>query len=164
MKVERGGFRGVRKEQRMRELRDDSYRADEKLPDPACCPKCGATYRRGRWTWLVAPPDAPRRKCPACQRIDDHFPAGYVTLGGAFFTEHRTEVLNLVKAQEAREKAEHPLQRIMAIEDAGEDVQVTTTDVHLARAVAQAVHDAFKGDLSLAYSENENLVRASWRR
>ena len=55
-------------------------------------------------------------------------------------------------------------QRIMAIEDSDEGVLVTTTDVHLARSIAERVHDSCKGSLALHYSKDENLLRATWKR
>ena len=164
MKTARAPFRMLKREQLMDELREDSYRETEKLPDPSHCPKCGATFMKGRWIWAKAPADAPRHKCPACQRLEDRFPAGYVTLKGPFLAEHRTEILNLVKAREARAKEEHPLQRIMAVEPAADGVVVTTTDSHLARGIAMAVHEAFKGTLDMSYSRGENLLRATWKR
>jgi len=163
MKTERGGFRMLRREQVMQQPLDDSYHADAKLPDPARCPKCGATYVKGRWTWKKAPADAYPHRCPACQRIHDNFPGGYVTLKGKFDPEFRVQVLNLVKTREARAASEHPLQRIMAVEDIAGAIRVTTTDAHLARGIAQALHEAFKGTLDLAYSKDEHLVRAVWR-
>ena len=42
--------------------------------------------------------------------------------------------------------------------------KVATTDSHLARGIAQALHDSYKGDMKLRYSRDENLVRASWKR
>jgi hypothetical protein len=41
---------------------------------------------------------------------------------------------------------------------------VTTTDSHLARGIAEALQAAYKGDLKLRYSRDENLVRATWKR
>jgi hypothetical protein len=163
MKEDRGSFRPLRKEQRMPET-DDSYRPQAHMPDPASCPKCKATYLKGRWTWRKAPADAPRHTCPACQRIADGLPAGYVTLRGAFLPQHRVEVLNLVKARETRARAEHPLQRIMAIEKSAGGEVITTTDAHLARGIVHALHEAFKGEVSLRYSKGENLLRATWTR
>ena len=52
----------------------------------------------------------------------------------------------------------------MAIEDVREGLQVTTTDSHLARGIGEALHDAYKGDLKLRYSRDENLLRAVWKR
>ena len=163
MKTERGNFRMLRKEQRMPQT-EDSYRMAGKLPDPARCPKCEATYRKGRWTWGKAPEDAAHHTCPACQRIADGFPAGYVKLGGSFLQQHRPEVLNLVMAREARAKSDHPLQRIMAVEPVPEGVLVTTTDSHLARCIAHALHEAFKGELKMSFRKSENLLRATWNR
>ena len=163
MKPARGGFRMLSKEQRMPET-EDSYRAEAKLPDPARCPKCKATYLKGRWTWRPAPADATPHVCPACLRIADGLPAGYVALRGAFLPQHRSEILNLVMTRAARAQEEHPLQRIMAVEKTAEGTLVTTTDAHLARGIAHALQEAFKGDLSLKYSKAENLLRATWTR
>lgn len=39
-------------------------------------------------------------------------------------------------------RREHPLERIMGIEDTKEGALVTTTDAHLARRIAEALHSA----------------------
>ncbi len=164
MKGERGGFRMLKREQLLQELVHDSYKAKRKLPEPTRCPECGAVFHKGRWTWGAAPAGAHELKCPACHRIHDKFPAGYVTLKGEFLREHRDQILNLLRNHEAKEKAEHPLERIMAIEDTAEGVLVTTTDTHLARDFAEALFDAWKGDLEFHYNKEENLLRATWSR
>ena len=144
--------------------RTDSYRETKKVADPARCTRCGAAYLEGRWTWHQAPEGAAMLTCPACRRIEQHQPAGYVTLKGPFFAAHRKEVLELVSGREARERAEHPLQRIIGVEDVDGGVMVTTTDAHLARGLAVAVQEAFKGDLDLDFGPDENLARAVWQR
>jgi len=166
MKSERGGSRGQRREQLSDDPRHDSYKSRGKLQDPTRCPDCGATFRKGRWTWNgTGGAGAHEQVCPACQRIQDGYPAGYVALSGEYFAAHREEILNLVKNCEAKEKADHPLQRIMAIDEAeGGGVLVTTTDAHLARHIAEHIHDACKGSLALQYNKEENLVRATWKR
>ncbi len=143
---------------------DDPYRASSKPPDPTQCPRCHAVFHQGRWTWATAPEDPHLQTCPACQRIQDHFPAGYLTIKGSFFGEHRDEILHLIRNHEEAEKAQRPLQRIMDIEEQRDGVQVTTTDSHLARGIAEALHSAYQGDLKMRYSRDENLVRASWTR
>jgi hypothetical protein len=148
----------------MSDPRKDPYALEGKLPEPTMCPKCHATYRKGRWTWSKAETGAKREKCPACRRTEERFPAGLVKLGGKFLAEHRSEVLNVVIGRETRAKAEHPMQRIIAVEQEGADTVVSTTDPHLARSIARAVHEAFKGDLEIRYSRDEHLVRARWRR
>ena len=148
----------------MNAVREDSYRAPAKHPDPAACPSCHATYVEGRWTWQPAPKDAARLTCPACARIADGQPAGYVRLEGPFFVAHRDEIMPLVSARAQRARDEHPLQRVIGVENVKGGVVVTTTDAHLARGIAVAVHDAYKGDLDIDFAEDENLVRARWKR
>jgi NMD protein affecting ribosome stability and mRNA decay len=164
MKNGRGAFRPDGRQQPLDDTKHDSYRATGKLADPTRCPGCGASFHKGRWTWQAAPEGAAEHRCPACERIRDGFPAGYVTLAGEYFASHRDEILNLVRNCEAAEKLEHPLQRIMTIDAETDGVVVKTTDAHLARHIAERVHDACKGSLAVQHSREENLFRASWRR
>ncbi len=142
----------------------DSYRSRGKLPEPTLCPQCGAVYSGGRWQWLPKPEKAHREMCPACHRVHDHFPAGYVKLEGEFFTQHRAELLNLVHHVEQREKAEHPLQRIIGITEENGAMLVATTDIHLARGIGDAIHHAYQGHLESHYNPEENLLRVHWKR
>jgi NMD protein affecting ribosome stability and mRNA decay len=164
MKAERGGFRMLRRDQLLQELVHDSYKMRRKLPEPTRCPGCGAIYHRGRWTWDSAPPGANEERCPACHRIDDDFPAGYVRLRGEFFRAHQDEILSRVRHCEEAQKREHPLERIMKIRAEGEAVLVTTTDTHLARRIGDALYDAYKGELEFHYNKEENLLRIAWSR
>lgn len=164
MKAERGGFRMLRREQLLQELVHDSYKSGKKLHEPTRCPDCGAVFRKGRWTWDIAPAGAPEQRCPACHRLHDSFPAGYVALEGEFLQQHREEIVQLARNCEEKEKAEHPLERIMAIEPSGAGLEVTTTGTHLAREIAERVHHAYKGELEFSYNKEDNLLRATWRR
>ena len=146
---------------------EDPYRAASRPAEPTVCPKCHASFMGGRWTWAkpAANDDAAEMVCPACQRIQDKFPAGYVTLKGDFFTKNREEIVAMMQAHEKKEKAEHPLQRIMALDQKKDGtLEVQTTDSQLARSLGEALHDAYKGDLKVRYSRDENLVRAVWKR
>jgi len=164
VKNQRREFQPIGREQLLQELVHDSYKAGRKLAEPTRCPDCGAVFQNGRWIWGTAPAAAHEERCPACHRTHDKFPAGFVTLKGAFLRAHRDEILHLIRHHEAKEKAEHPLQRIMAIADSADGILVTTTDTHLARDIAQALHDAYKGELEFHYSKKENLLRATWTR
>lgn len=117
MKTHTGSGRSAHRDEVPTEQVHDAYKVREKLPEPTVCPDCGAVYRQGRWVWASAPEGAHRTRCPACRRTHDRYPAGRVTIGGGFFAQHRDEVLNFVKNCEARAKAEHPMERIIAIED-----------------------------------------------
>lgn len=142
----------------------DTYQTKGKIPEPAICPQCSAVFHKGRWQWLEAPADAQQHSCPACQRIHDHYPAGFLTLQGDFFHAHRDEIMSLIHNTEKKEKAGHPLKRIMAAEDKDNGMLVTTTDIHLARGIGEAIHDAYQGDLEFHYNPAENLLRVNWSR
>ena len=70
--------------------------------------------------------------------------------------------MRLVHHHEQHERAEHPLQRIIAVEDHGDKVLVTTTDIHLARGIGEAVHHAYQGNLEFHYNPEQNLLRVHW--
>jgi len=161
MNSRRTPFHPVRHHRQMTAAHDDSNRRNDKPLEPTSCPGCGAAYLEGRWTWTAPPDDAHIELCPACQRIHDDLPAGYVTLKGDFVRAHRDEVLAVVRACATREK---PLQRIMGIADVAAGVEVATTDAHLARGIAGALQGAFKGRVSIRFAKDENFLRATWER
>ncbi|MCK9382551.1 MAG: BCAM0308 family protein [Sulfuritalea sp.] len=158
------GFHPVRRDRLLQEQTQDAYKLKGKLPEPTVCAQCGAVFREGRWQWGEAPKEAHHATCPACHRANDHYPAGFVSLGGAFFVSHREEIMKLVRHEAEREKLEHPLKRIMAIEEQNDAVLITTTDIHLARGIGEAVHHAYQGELEFHYKPDENLLRVHWAR
>ena len=164
MKTVHAGYQPVRRDRLIEESRHDPYQATQKLPEPTVCPQCGAVFHEGRWQWLAKPAGAHEETCPACRRIKEDYPAGYVTVGGPFFQQHREELLQLAQNEEARAKAEHPLKRIMKIEDQDDGIQITTTDIHLARGIGEALHHAYQGELEYHYNEKEHLLRVLWER
>lgn len=160
----RAGFRPVRRDKLIQERVHDTYRSRGKLPEPTVCPDCGAVHHKGRWQWLPRPDQAHEQLCPACHRIRDRLPAGYVTLSGRFLGQHRDEILNLVRHHGERERAGHPLERIIAVEPYNGGVIVTTTGIHLARSLGEALEHAYQGLLEFHYNDGENLLRVDWTR
>jgi hypothetical protein len=149
----------------VQEYRHDTYKLRAKLPEPTVCPVCSACYTKGRWAWGDRPEgDVHEHKCPACQRVEDCYPAGELRLLGGFVKAHHDEILNLVRNTEEQERAEHPLNRIMAIEEQGGTVVVLTTDIHLPRRIGHALCDAWRGELDTHYDDEGYFVRASWNR
>ncbi len=79
---------GRRSDRLIRERDHDPYRTRLKLPDPTVCPRCGAVFHKGCWTWEAAPSGANEELCQTCRRVKDGYPAGVVTLRGAFLKKH----------------------------------------------------------------------------
>ena len=73
-------------------------------------------------------------------------------------------MLNLIRNEEKEEKGEHPLERIMDITMEDEQTLITTTGIHIARRVGEAVSRAYKGDLSFTYGDGEKTIRMLWDR
>ena len=132
----------------------------EKLPGVLCCKVCGVVYRAGVWHWAPRPEGAQPCECPACQRIRTRSPAGVVRLAGV--AAHGEEMKRLARHQEEAEKAEHPLNRIVAIEKNAQDLLISTTDIHLPRRIGQAIRRAFGGVLRVKFEEAGDFVTVNW--
>lgn len=144
---------------------EDPYLLSEKLADPSICTDCGALYQNGAWQWkktLVS--TATKIRCAACKRILENMPAGIVTIDGAFALKIRNELLSLIHHLEAREKSEHPLKRIIEIKESNQDMVITTTDIHLARGIGEALKKAYKGKLVLHFPKDKYNIRVHWTR
>jgi len=149
----------------IREHVHDPYKTRLKLPEPTVCPECGAVFHKGRWQWAeITPIDAHEEMCQACHRTRDKYPAGTLTLTGGFVKDHKDEILHLARNQEELEKGEHPLHRIMDIEEKPGQIVVNTTDIHLPRRIGEAVHKAYQGDLDFRYEEEAYFLRVNWTR
>lgn len=143
----------------------DPYMRVPKLAGPAVCSGCGAVFQKGRWQWAArAPRGAAHEVCQACRRIKDDYPAGILTLRGAYVRAHKDELLSLARNQEHAEMKDHPLHRIMAVEESRNSVVIKTTDIHLPARIGRALLRSSKGELDLKYDEGSYFVRADWKR
>ena len=144
----------------------DPYQQRGKYAEPTVCSDCGAVYQQGRWQWSSAPRHVQvhQARCPACARIHEAMPAGYLTIKGDFAKAHRDELMQLLRHHEQREKNEHPLQRIMRIDEQPDACEITTTDIHLARGLGEALEHAYRGTLHYHYNKGDYLLRVLWER
>jgi hypothetical protein len=117
----------------------DPYQRQQKLDDDTICPQCSVVYHKGRWHWGARPENAHEALCPASRRINDKFPAGIVELCGAFGRQQKEEIVRLARHQEEAETSEHPLNRIITIEEDANGIVINTTDIHLPRRIGEAV-------------------------
>jgi hypothetical protein len=136
--------------------RHDTYAARRKSSDAFVCDDCGVVGHGGRWFW-GAPPTAVVRggRCPACRRIHDRYPAGRLRLPD-LPTAERDALESLLRNVEAVERVEHPLERIIEIIDGPDGPEVTTTGVHVARALANAVERQTHRVARFEYGPAEN--------
>jgi NMD protein affecting ribosome stability and mRNA decay len=148
----------------LEQFEHDPYHSRLKLKEPSVCSDCGAVFHKGRWAWSEAPADAHKALCPACARTRDEIPAAYLNLRGTFVTTHRTEIMQLARNLAQRERAEHPLKRIMDIEESYDGMKLSFTEAHLAREVGEALHKAYKGELNYHYIDAEIMLRVNWTR
>lgn len=157
----------ARRDRLIHERYHDPYSIRHKLPEPTICSECGAIFHEGRWSWQQPESGhahAHKETCPACRRIRDGYPAGTVELKGKFLQAHQTEIENLIRNLEKEENQDHPLNRIMAIEQNPGHLIVKTTDIHLPHRIGHALKDAYGGDLDYRFVEESYIVRVYWSR
>jgi NMD protein affecting ribosome stability and mRNA decay len=141
----------------------DPYQVRHKLEEPTVCRQCGAVFHNGRWQWVPAPAAAQEELCAACRRINDRLPAGTLSLHGGIARQLKDQIVGLARNEEAAEKSEHPLNRIIDIEQTDQGLTISTTDIHLPRRIAEALKRAFHGDLAMHFDEAGYFVRIDWR-
>ena len=74
------------------------------------------------------------------------------------------EESDVKKCQEEAEKEEHPLNRIISIEEDAHGVVINTTDIHLPRRIGEAVKRAFHGEIEDNFEKDGYFVRVTWTR
>lgn len=155
---------GPRKRHRARNVEPkhhDTYASEAKPAGAQVCDTCGLVQVAGRWSRAEPPVDAVRGVlCPACQRTRDRHPAGTIRVPARLLAP-RDEIVRLIRHTEQAEAETHPLERIMAIDDDGDGILVTTTGLHLARRIADQLARRLHTKPSLHYGE-ENEVRVAW--
>jgi hypothetical protein len=146
--------------------RIDVYSDKKKIIENTQCVKCKSVFINGRWTWKAIKENKKNNStiCPACKRISDNLPAGIITLKGEFLNNHYTEIENLIYNINRLEKNKHPLERIIKILNEDCIATITTTGIHIARRIGEALLQAFSGEYSFQYGKNEKSIRVSWTR
>ena len=155
--VQEKGLRSVRSK--------DVYLPKRGLPEGASCKGCGIVYHNKRWqSEQLSEGSNCEVLCPACQRMEDHNPAGVVTLSGPYLASHKTEILNSIRQQEAKSREKNPTGRIMEIKEENARITVTTTEDKLAQKLGREIYRSQKGELHYQWSHDQHLVRVEWMR
>jgi len=148
---------------------EDPYLSKSAPKDYSVCRQCSAMYHNKHWS-LKAKSDPIMKKmtgtalCPGCQKIQDRFPAGILSLRGAFMKSHKDEILHRIKNEEQRALGFNPLSRIIEIHEFNGMIEITTTNEKLAQRIGKSLHKAFKGHLTYKWSGNNKFTRVDWMR
>jgi hypothetical protein len=94
-------------------------------------------------------------------RIRDRRPAGTLRLPRELGVR-RLELQRLIRNVERAERKEHPLERLMGLEEVEGSFVVTTTGVHLARQLAHKLAHALHRRARLSYQGREGTLRVDW--
>ena len=137
----------------------------------AACTECQALYQRRHWFFdhdayvrETMQPTTRMVLCPACQKIRDRYAEGQVTLhAGSFLTEHKDEIVRLIRNEEERAKGFNPLERIVELKDSEEGIIVTTTNEKLAQRIGRSVKSAYQGQTTYRWSDPKFLL-VEWER
>ncbi len=151
-----------------------SHRSKKAMTEPAVCKICGDVYADRRWSKPNADKHSEKHPhfraatvvvCPACKRIADKIPSGYVYLSGVFLTEHFEEISRLLHNEAERTLEDNPMARIMESKKkkTGE-LTITTTTEHLAQRLGHALEKAYHGDVRYDFSHENKLARVYWQR
>jgi len=150
---------------------DDPYLPAGGRHEMAICTTCKAIYQTKRWffddTLYQSNANLPTTNlvtCPGCQKVQDHYYEGVLTLAGDFLAEHREEILTRINKEAENVSRKNPLDRIIDIREEEGKVVVETTSDKLAQRLGKAVYRAYKGDLDFRWSHLDKFVRVYWSR
>jgi len=146
------------------EGRQETNSAACQCRESAICSQCGTAFADLRRTRDAVPKELDEMVCPACRRIANRYPAGYIEVKGPFFRKQRDEILNLVREVELQTRKEQPLERIMETVNDGDDMLITTTGVGIARRIGEALSRSYEGNLYFETPEDEEFIRVFWKR
>ena len=139
-----------------------TIRSERRKPADALVCACGLYQRRGIWH-VGHPPLGEVRAgtCPACVRVKSGQAAGRVHVP-FHLASALDELVGLIRNCERKERAEHPLERLMEIRRSGTGLLVTTTGPHLARRLAHALARQFHAKPRFRFGPGRDELRVDW--
>lgn len=140
-------------------------------PGTIICPRCHSISNGKRWfrdeDLYQCVRDAPEVRlvlCPGCQRLESNIYEGVVSLSSPLLRANHAQALHLIANVEDQERRQNPNNRVLAIEDHGDNLQVFTTTNFLAEQIGRAFRRSFKGNLQFKRSPGERFSRVRWSR
>jgi hypothetical protein len=162
--IRSGNRRGVRD--------DKSPRVEQRtarLPEPAACERCGATFvrrawRRGRSVTAALLARAAWTVCPACTQAAHGEYFGRVLISGGFAAEHDAAIRARIANVDARARFTQPERRVIARTRTGDVLEVLTTSQKLAHRIVHELKKAFRGRATYQWSDTDGSLFATWHR
>lgn len=154
----------------------------KKMKGMQLCDNCGAVYYDGHWhtspslsALLKSAGKKARHEavlCVQCRWASGKSPRGgkpgfegELTLDGLDHIEEKAEILATIRNFAKRATKRDPEDHIVAIDDRGPRVIITTTENQLAVGLGKAVDSAHKGGtLRIVWSDNDLPARVYWKR
>lgn len=162
---------GISDKRGRRRTSTDPYLPESGLKEPAVCETCKAVYRQKRWQVDADDAEALQKDpatqwvtCPACQKVEEHYPEGILTLSGDYLWTHEEEIANMLANEEQRARGRNPLERIIRTVREGDTLIIETTEQKLAEHLGRALNRAHSGELKLDWSESPRACRVYWER
>jgi len=149
----------------------DPYQTEDTVKEPAICQKCNAVYQGKHWQFDGEKAESLQHSsqvmwvtCPACTKIEDHYPEGFMTLKGDYLWAHEEEIRNLLRNEAEAVMNTNPLSRIMQIKADNGALVIETTEQKLAEHLGRSLTAAHSGELNVQWSKAPKVCRVEWER
>lgn len=131
------------------------------MADAVVC-ACGLYLHRGTWH-AGHPPlvELHEGTCPACARARGGKGVSALRIPTRLL-DRLDEIVHLIQNCERRERAEHPLERLIGIQRDQGGLSVTTTGPHLARRIAHGLARQFHERPRLRPAAGRDELRIDW--
>lgn len=144
------------------------------------CDRCNAVFYDGHWHTDAHAASAmsehkPRNAkqsamCPACTYVmsgegkaDSDF-EGQITLDGLHDANEKAEILLTIRNLARASVEKDPQDQIIAIDDKGDRIIISTTDNQLAVRMGKKIDESFKGGtLRITWSDDDLPARVYWK-
>jgi len=148
---------------------DREFAGQLDLPSPAICSRCHAYHELDHWHYnerryneLKANPEVQVTLCPGCVRVERRLYEGEVRILRRGYAISKSDIVNLIRNEEARERVNNPTARIALLEERGEEIYLLTTTQFLARRIGTELQKAYRGMLTVTPLPYERFTRVRW--
>jgi hypothetical protein len=161
--IRSGNRRGTRSNQR-----PPVAKRTGRLPDPAACERCGATFVGRTWRNSRRVPAALLERaawttCPACAQVARGEYFGRVLVGGAFVAGNEAAIRRRIANVDARAQFNQPQRRVLSAARNHGTIEVLTTSQKLAHRITRELKKAFGGRVTYRWSDQDGSLFATWQ-